>query len=243
MRIMKLALAALFAVLAFSAMAASSASAAHPIFLTANHSAELLVLASYHKLSLLRGEKLGALGLVGCKLVLFHGWVLNNSTLIHRIKILFENDCLLSIPATGTHKKCTEPIHIKILLGELGLLSSTNHKVVILLAPSDGTGEFVKIECEGEKITVSGTVVGEIPELNAKGENQLNSQRAEIETRFEVINGSTQQAIQEIFLLGTQMTGQSLEVSELFGGKASEEVAETNIHGVNSATTTEISTK
>lgn len=244
MRIIRLALVALFAVLALSAAAAGSASAFHPLFLTQSGK-ELLVLAAVHRLSLLRAERAGQLGLVGCELLLFHGWVLHLSTLIHRVRILFESNCRLSVPALNEHKNC-ELVHVKPLLGELGLLnagtSGASLHVVLLLAPSDGTEEFAELKCEGNNTKVKGVIVGEVPENNATGEKQINTPRSEIETKFETINKSTnEQAIQEIYLLGTLMTGQVLKVEGFLGGKASEEAPPTNVHAEGGATV-EIST-
>jgi len=220
---MKMALAALIAVFAFSAMAVSSASAFHPLFLTA--SKQTLLFTGLGVDPLLRGEVAGVVATVLCEKVLIHGFILHNSTLAHLLGLLFEGKCVQHIGSGGA-EACKEHITTKPILAELGLLSSTNHTVVILLAPSTGT-EFVTLECGSMTTTVSGTIVGEIPETNAKLEKQINEPRESLEIVFATVSKNNQQKITEIFLLGSQMTGQELKVTGLFGGKASEEATAT----------------
>jgi hypothetical protein len=217
MRITRLALAALFAVLAFSAMAASSASAFHPLFITQSGK-ELLFSGLGGKATLRSANG----GVVECEKTLIHGFALHLSTLAHRILLLFEGKCELVSPIKAACSNQGTHITLKLLLGELGLLTATNHKVLILLAPASGT-ESAKFECgiAGE-IAVTGAIVGEIPEINAKGVNQYNKPLTEMEQVFESVGkNSEKQAIQEIFLLGTQMTGVHLLTN---GNEASEEI-------------------
>jgi len=215
---MRLALAALFAVLAFSAMATSSASAFfHPLFIT--QSGKELLFSGLGGKATLRS----ASGTVECEKTLIHGFALHLSTLAHRILLLFEGKCELVTPIKAACSNQGTHITSKLLLGELGLLSATNHKVLILLAPSSET-ESAKFNCGiGGEITVTGAIVGEIPEINAKGVNQYNKPLTEMEQVFESVGrNSEKQAIQEIFLLGTQMSGPIHLLSN--GSEASEEI-------------------
>jgi len=199
----RLALAALFAVLAFSAMATSSASAFfHPLFIT--QSGKELLFSGLGGKATLRSPS----GTVECEKTLIHGFALHLSTLAHRILLLFEGKCELVTPIKAACSNEGTHITSKLLLGELGLLTSSNHKVVILLAPSSGT-ESAKFNCGiGGEIAVTGAIVGEIPEINTKGVNQYNKPLTEMEQVFESVGkNSEKQVIQEIFLLGTQMTG------------------------------------
>jgi hypothetical protein len=220
MRIMKPAVAALFAVLACSAMAASSASAFHPLFLT--QSAKELLFSGEGLKPVLRAEEAGVPGTLECERVLIDGFALNLSTLAHDILVLFEGKCTLKVQGGG-NEPCREPLVFKKSLAELGLLTSTNHKVVLLLVSSEGT-IFDESECSGLRTTVSGSIIAEIPENNAKLEKQINVSRSELEVVFATVNKNNQQAITEIWLLGTQMTGDELKVEGFFGGKAAEEL-------------------
>jgi hypothetical protein len=225
MRIMKSALAALFAVSAFSAMAASSASAWHPLFLTQSGK-ELLFSGEGSKL-VLRTERAGLPATLECEKILIHGLALNLSTLAHGVLLLLHSKCLLKVNG-GANETCNEPIELKLALAELGLLTSTNHRVVLLLAPSGvpvGTTTFALLECRGELAKISGTIVGEIPERNALGENQLNTPRNDIELVFATINKSNHQSISEIFLLGTKLTKQELTASGFMSGPTALEAA------------------
>jgi hypothetical protein len=223
MRIIKLALTAVFAVLAFSAMAASSASAFHPLFLNEGGRAELLFSGEGGPVPLptLRGNG----GTVTCEKVLAHGFTSNQSTLAHRIKIQFHGKCRLHTLALGL-LACEEPIVVKESLAELGLVLG-NKTVGVLLAPSDGTKIFAKFECGiGNVITVLGAVIGEIPLLNKAGEDQYNTPRADFQQVFEAENKSTtKQNITAIELLGVNMTGVKLDTEGLFAGEASEEAS------------------
>ncbi len=226
---MRLVLTAAFAAAVFGALTAVTASAFHPLFLTQSKR-ELLVLG-LGGLWIERAEKAGAVGEFACEKVLIHGWVSHDSPLIHRLLLTFHGKCGLSVPAINEHKKCTEPITTKLILGELGLASSTVHTVLILLIPASGT-EFYKAECEGNKITVGGAIIGEIPEINAKGQNQYNKKIAETETVFAVESTKPQvQELQTIWLLGVQMGSNiKLTAAEFFGGNTSWEFAFTT-HG------------
>jgi hypothetical protein len=219
MRIMKLALAALFAVLAFSAMAASSASAFHPLFLT--QSGQELLFSGEGGLSVLRGLNATVLGTIECHKVLIHGWALNKSTLAHRIKLLFHTGCEQTVGSTTT--ACTEPIHVKELLGELGLLLPGTGLVGIRLEPSDGTKVFVEVTCGSNKTTVEGAILGHIPAVNKNNVNQYNKNLSELELVFESENKNENQKYTEIDLLGVKDTKVELAVAGFFGGKASDE--------------------
>jgi hypothetical protein len=219
MRIIKLALAALLAVMAISAIVASSASAAfHPSFLTESK-LELLVSGEGGE-AILRGSA----GTVTCEKSLIHGFVLNKSPLIHRLKILFHTNCLLH-PTIGNLSTCNEPIQVHLSLGELGLVLGTK-TVGILIAPSELAPEFVEIVCTSgvNKIKVNGAVVGEIPEKVGLV-NQYNKPLSEITTVFEAEGGKIKQQITSIELLGVNMTGVHLETANFFTGEASEEAS------------------
>ncbi len=224
MRIMKLAVVALFAVFAFGAMAASSASAFHPLFLTESGK-ELLFSGEGGPVPLptLRGSKnLVLAGTITCEKVLVHGFVLNKSTLAHRVKVVFHGNCIQTIIG-GATSHCVEPIVVKESLAELGLVLG-NKTVGILLAPSDGTKVFAKVECPaGQTTTVEGAVIGEIPEINKKLVNQYNKPLTESEEVFEAEGKNTvKQNITTIELLGVSMPGK-LSTVGIFEGEASEE--------------------
>ncbi len=213
----------LFAVLALSATAAASASAFHPLFLT--QSGKALLFTGETGPLLLRGLMLGALDIgISCEKSLLHGWVLNKSTLAEKIKLVLHGKCQEII--NGTAESCKEPLEFKELLGELGLINSTNDKVVLLLAPSSGT-ELIQYECGGHINVLKGAVIGEFPEISKKGINQYNKQLGEAELVFESENDNENQKIKEIFLLGVQMTGVAFTFGEgfLFSGPASLEAA------------------
>jgi len=215
-------LAALFAVLAFSAMASTAAAAVHPLFLT--ESKKTLLFLGEGSNPVLRGLNAGAAATIECQKVLIHGFILHESSLVHLLPILFENKCVQRING-GAAEECS-PLHIttKSILAELGLIKSGTKPVVILLAPGDGTTVFAKFKCGAVETTVEGTIVGEIPEKNALGENQYNVERTELEVIFATKPaGSDQQAITTIFLLGEEMTKQELKVAGFLGGKAAEE--------------------
>jgi hypothetical protein len=222
MRIMKLALAALFAVLAFSAMAAASASAFHPLFLTESK-AELLFSGEGLGTPTLRAENGGFVGTITCERVLVDGFALDKSTLAHRVKVSFHGKCEQNV--NGSKNTCQEPIVVKESLAELGLVLG-NKTVGILLIPSDGTSVFSVTRCPANTTTpttVEGAVIGEIPELNKRGGNQYNVLLSETEQVFEAENkNSVKQNITSIELLGVSMPGK-LTVKGFFGGEASEE--------------------
>jgi len=231
MRIMKLALTALFAVLAFSVLAASSASAFHPLFLTLTGT-ELLFLgknpAGVHPV--LRALNAGVLGTITCENVLVDGFALNKSTLAHRVVVEFHGKCELHSSLTGL-VACTENIVVKKSLAELGLILG-NKTVGILVAPSDGTNVFTTVTCGSNVTTVEGAVVGIIPEeaINIGRQKQYNSQLSEIEVVFESEGKNSDiQKPEAIELLGVSMTGVELKVQGFFGGRASEE-ATTILH-------------
>lgn len=217
MRFMKLAMLALVAVFAVGAMTAATASAAAgPLFLT--ESAKELSFTASGGVATLRGLNLGAVGTITCEKNTSKGFITPKSTLAHRVVVEFSGKCEQTV---GTNKgTCTEPIKTAEMLAELGLVSK---KVVELLAPSSGT-TFVTVTCTNGNTTVEGAVVGEFPEVNAKGVNQYNKMLTESELVFEAEGKNTDnQAIKTIELLGTNMTGAELKVSGFFGGKASQE--------------------
>jgi hypothetical protein len=212
---------AFFAALTFSAMAASTASAFHPLFFT--QSGRELLFSGSGGLALLRGGAPPFESVVDCEKTLTDGFALNLSTLARGITVLFEGKCQLT-SAVGKFNCPT--IHTDLLqVGELGLLTATNHKVVVLLAPIEGT-QVSSFTCETQSAVVNGAVVGEIPATNAKGEQQINVARTEVEMRFESIGKTNKQAITEIWLLGTQMTGAHLTA---FGVEGSLEVTKPNV--------------
>jgi len=229
MRTIRLLGMALMATLAFSVMAASTASAFHPLFLTESKQ-ELLFFGEgglHHLvggLPTLRGLNLGVQGVITCELVLVHGFILDKSTLAHRIKVIFEHNCVQTI--SGSTSACTEPIETKPLLGELGLVL-LNKTVGILLAPSDGTGVFATVVCGSNTTKVLGAIIGEIPEISADTRlNQYNKLQTLTEVVFEAKNKSEDvQNITHIELLGNLMENVKFDVEGFFGGTASEEAA------------------
>jgi hypothetical protein len=231
MRVIRLALAALFAVLAFSAMAATSASAFHPLFLTL--SGKPLLFLGLGVDPILRGEVAKVQSTILCEKVLVHGLILHLSTLVHFLKIIFHGKCVQKI-GTGNPEACTEPIETKPILGELGLLllPGLPSDVVILLRPEDGTTNFANVVCGTTETKVGGVIVGEIPELDKNGQPQIEVLRETLEIVFATVNKNNVQRIKEIDLLGVNMTKQELSVEGLFGGAASEEATvETHANG------------
>lgn len=234
-RIVKSAVAALIVVVAFSAMAVGSAAAFHPLFLTQS-GAELLVSGTSGR-TLVRFRRNLLPVVVHCERDLFtNGWALPRSPLIHRALLLVHGRCILL--ANGMTTNCTEPIHFRRALLEIGLISSTNKKVALLYVPSEGT-EIVSFTCGTNTVTLEGALVGEIPELNAKGENQYNRPLSEMEWVFEAESETEKQKLTEIFLLGTQMTKVEMTASGAGEGPTSFESTE-NIKGDG---TVEICTK
>jgi hypothetical protein len=170
----------------------------------------------------LRAKTAGVLGTITCEKVLVDGFALPKSPLAHRVKVEFHGKCEQNI--NGSKSTCTEPIVWKTSLAELGLVLG-NKTVGLLLIPSDGTKVFAKTSCGGLETTVEGTIVGEIPEINKKAENQYNKLQSETEAVFEAVGkNSESQVVTSIELLGTSMTGDELSVSGFFGGKASQEM-------------------
>jgi hypothetical protein len=143
---------------------------------------------------------------------------------VHLLPLIFEGKCVQKING-GANETCTEPIETKRILAELGLISSSNKTVAILLAPSEGSTEFAKLKCGANETKVGGVIVGEIPAENAKLEKQYNVEREELEVIFATNPaGTNKQAITTIFLLGTEMTGQELKVEGFLGGPAAWEM-------------------
>jgi hypothetical protein len=221
MKIMKLALTALFAVLAFSVLAASSALAAHPEFLTETGREEAFTGQNAARtIPTLRALNAGVLGTITCETLTVTGHVLDKSPLAHRVITEFSKDCLQTI--SGRKSTCVEPIRVKEALGELGLILG-NKTVGILLAPSDGTRIFAEPSCGGMTTRVLGAIVGEIPERFGVV-NQYDKQLKESLQVFETVGkNSEEQNPISIELLGVNMTKADLDVEGFFGGLASEE--------------------
>jgi hypothetical protein len=195
--------------------------ARHPSFLT--QSGQELLFSGTNPAGTtptLRAKNLGVLGTVTCEKVLVDGFALPKSPLAHRISVVFEGKCEQNV--SGFKSACTEPIVVKRALAELGLVLG-NKTVGIYLSPSDGTTVVLAVTCGGITTTVEGSIVGEIPEINKKAENQYNSERSESEQVFEAEKGTEKQAITSIELLGAIMTGDELKVSGSSGGGASQE--------------------
>jgi hypothetical protein len=218
MRHMKAVLTVISAMVAFSGMIATGAGAFHPLYLT--QSGKELLVTNEGGLGVIRGLAAGVLGTIECHKFLAHGWVLNKSTLAHRIKITFHTGCTEIVGSTKEH--CTEPIVLKEMLSELGLIGG-NKVVGVLLAPSDGTKVFVNVTCGPGRLTVEGATIAEVPEINAKGVNQYNKQLTEGEAVLEAENKTENQKFTSIELLEVVMTKAELTVSGFFGGKASVE--------------------
>jgi hypothetical protein len=216
-------LAAMVAVLAFGAIMASTAAAAsHPLFLTA--SKKTLLFSGESNKPVLRGVEAGVKAKVECEKVLVHGFILNESSLAHLKPIIFHKNCLQKI-GNGGNEVCNEPIETKTVLAELGLTTSTNKIVALLLASDDGKTEFAKFTCGGHETKVGGTIVGEIPPNDGNGRGQYNVERENLLVVFATNPvESEKQAINKIFLLGTEMNNQELKIEGFLGGPASEEV-------------------
>ncbi len=218
MRSIRPAFAALFVVLAFSAVAAAGASAAQPLFLNGNGSASLS-LTGTGGLTTIRALNVGVLGTIACEKSSTTGETQNKSARAVKVLLTFSGKCEQTVGSTKS--TCTEPIKSVSSFVELGLASSTVKTVLELVAPESGT-TFVTITCGSNNTTVEGTVVGEVPTINAKGENQLNSQRSEFEMVFAAVGKTSEnQVYAGLLLLGTQMTGAVLKVAGFFGGTAS----------------------
>ncbi len=194
----------------------------HPLFLTESRT-ELLFSGSNPAgtTPTLRALSAGLLGTIACEKVEVHGFVLPKSPLAQGISVVFRGKCEQTIGANKS--ACAEPISWKTSSAELGLVLG-NKTVGILLAPSTGT-ELAKPTCGGNVTTIEGAVIGEIPEINKKAENQYNKLLSETEYVFEAAGKNTEnQIITSIELLGANMTGAELKVSGFFGGKASQEM-------------------
>ncbi len=238
MRIIRMALAALFAVLAFSAIAASGASAAgQPLFLNGNGNATLSFTGTGGTATL-RGLNLSTLGTIVCEKNSASGETVNKSMEAKKVVFEFTGKCEQTVGSTKT--ACTEPIKTKATDVQLGLASSTVKTVLELVAPESGT-EFVKVVCGSNTTTVEGSVVGEVPTTNKAAENQLNSQRSSLESVFAVQGTTENQLYSGLLLLGTQMSGLTLKVAGFFGGTASQEGSGTTKPPANG--TVELSTK
>jgi hypothetical protein len=217
MRFMKLLGLAFLAALACSAVAAANSPADEVLFLTA--SGKQLLFTGISLLALLRGLRAGVLSTISCELDLIHGLALHKSPLAHRITLEFHTKCQTTIGSTT--EKCTEPLVLKELLGELGLIlpaGLTGPKLVgLLLAPSSGTA-LVKFTCGSFGETeVEGAVIGEIPSA------QVGMPLEKFLLKFESENKNENQKYTVIDLLGVEMSGVSLKVSGFLGGSISEE--------------------
>lgn len=202
----------LLGLLACSGIAASSASAFHPLFVTG--SGFTLKFTSTGGTSILTGLLIGLVFIIKCEKNSGSGEVLNRTTLLGKVELLFNSKC--EFASAGQKSGCTEPIEIKLARGELGLLSSFSHRVLLLLGPESGS-EFLTAHCGSGTLTVSGSVIGEFPEINKSSENQYNKPLSSFELVFATSGG--RQAITEIELLNVHMTGvhlsfQSREASE-----------------------------
>jgi hypothetical protein len=208
-KITKLALVALIAVMSLAALvAASVASAGEPKFLTG--SGATLLFTADSGLGTLRGEVATVLATVTCAQDLTHGVILNNSPLAHKVEVAFEGKCEQVVGSEKT--ACTEPITTKALSGELGLL---NGEVLLLLTPE--SGNFTTLHCGSTETAVGGAVIGLVdPPYGVAVTDATLLFKA----------SGTKQLPEEIELLGVLMTKDSLHVSGLFGGGASEETTE-----------------
>lgn len=228
MRSIKLAMIALFAIFAFGAIAAASASA-FPEFKSA---AGNLAFTGTSGTSTLRGESASAVGTITCEKDTSSGLILNGTMAVDKVEVSFSGKCKQQIGSSeGT---CVEPIKIKLAAGTLGLLTASNHKVVLLLTPEAGK-EFVKVSCANGSTTIEGEIVGEFPEKVGLT-NQYNKLLKSFTLEYK--SSGVKQLIQEVLLLpSSQMTGTHLEVNGFFGGEASEETTETISIGGGEITT------
>lgn len=214
------AMAALVAVFAFGASLAASAWASHPEFKTL--SGVTLSFTGTSGKSLLLGSKLGIVGSITCEEDKSSGEIQNATPLMRKVEWEFKGKCEQLIG--GAKTACSEPIKTKLLSGELGLINAMTKTVVLLLAPEAGE-EVMTIKCGSNNTTVDGAVVGEIPEFNKTGAKQYNKIVSSFELKLKL--EETRQAIREILLLGTQMTGNVLTLAGFFGGEAALETTET----------------
>ncbi len=210
---------ALAALMAFGVvMAATNASAAEPLFLNEGGTAKAsLLFTATGGAAVLRGKKLEQEAEINCEESSTHGFSLNKSSLADEVLIIFKGKCNETAPALGLNKAaCEEPIKVKEAKGELGLttLGAETKLLALLLRPASGT-EFVTTECGGSKTQVSGAIVGFFPQ-RAK----YNKFETEAELVFRA-SGAKQEPT-TIELLGANMTGVTLKVSEIFGQEASE---------------------
>ncbi len=220
MRLIKLAFAPVFAVL-FCVLAATSASAVTPLFL--NQGGKPLLLFSGENLAGTKATLRATGGEVTCEKVFVDGFTLTKSTLAHRVLMDFNGKCEQN--SFGNFTTCTEPIDAKPLLAELGLILG-NKTAGILLEPSDGTKELTTIKCGTDTTTISGSVIGVIPEVNKKLVNQYSKQLSEVELVFESENKSGErQNVTSIELLGLNMTNVELNTVGFLAGEASLEYA------------------
>jgi hypothetical protein len=208
-KITKSALVALIVVMSLAALvAASVASAGEPKFLTA--SGGTLLFTADSGLWTLRGERAGVVATMTCEQDLTHGFILNNSPLVHKVEVTFEKKCEQTLGSEKT--ACTEPIKTKALSGELGLLHG---EVLLLITPE--TGNFWNLRCGGTETEVGGAIIGLIDPPYGVAVTDA--------TLLFKASGTTQLP-EEIELLGVLMTKDSIHVEGFLGGKASWETTE-----------------
>jgi hypothetical protein len=218
MRLMKLAPVAVFAALAFSALGATSASVAHPLFLNKEDKRLLLFVGenAAGTTPILRGTG----GDITCEKILVDGFTLTKSPLAHGVLLHFHGKCV-EHELGANLIACSEPISVKKLLAELGLVLG-NKTVGILLEPSDGTTEFTTIRCGTHTTTVLGAVIGEIPEITKERANQYNKLLTTVEVVFESeAKAHPKQNITEIVLLGMNMRNIKFDTGGFIAGEAS----------------------
>lgn len=212
-------MAAVIAAAAFGGMSVGSASAAsEPLFILQGGGAMLRhgVGGPVSGTELRNGMPVH----VHCNQELWDGYVQPGSPNIHRVSIQWEGNCQLLV--NGTSTSCTEPLNYRgPILNVLGLVSPTNHEVAIFALPSSGT-EMADFTCGEHEFKLEGDVVGEIPEVNAKGVHQYNKLLSALEIVYAEVGETEKQKLTEIFLSGAEM-----EKIELKSGTAAASIKAT----------------
>lgn len=186
-------------------------------------------------LTTFRGEMGGVVGRLSCeKDLVNNGSFLVPGKLAEKFDITLSGKCELVF--SGVQTACNEPILTHVLRGLLGYIKGNSGTVGLLVKPETGT-EWFRATCGVNTVTISGEVVGEIPENNSKGAKQYNKIITELEVHFARVAGKeTEQAVTTFelptgFPAPLSMTGIGLSVTGFFGGKASMESTETLLLG------------
>lgn len=198
MRKIKLFMSMLAAVMAFGVLVAASASATvQPLFLT--ESKATLSFTATGGLIIIHFRIFGLSGEIHCGKSSAQGKTQSKSMLLVSTLIELSGNCEQNGEGLGK-AACTEPIRLKEVTGELGLikLGSDTELVGLVLKPTSGT-ELATVTCGTSKVTFSGEVIGILPE-----KSKYNRLEASAELAFKA-NGAAQEPT-EIELLFTTRT-------------------------------------